>query len=85
MSQKLSSAYCATCDAQRMMVKTKPNHVLHLILTLVTFGVWLLVWVPLIVLAAGRPSRCTECGSKPGVIVAPTRARNDESPSRTLA
>jgi hypothetical protein len=32
-------------DYQAVMIKGKgPNHVLHLILTLVTFGLWALVW-----------------------------------------
>lgn len=32
-----------------------PNHVLHLILTLLTFGLWLPVWL-LVTLASSRPS-----------------------------
>lgn len=36
-------------DYQAVMVKGKPvNNVLHLILTLVTLGLWLLVWLPLL-------------------------------------
>jgi hypothetical protein len=35
-------------DMQAVLVKgKKPNHILHLILTLVTAGLWLLVWIPL--------------------------------------
>jgi hypothetical protein len=35
-------------DYQAVMVKgSKPNHVLHLILTLVTFGLWAIVWIAL--------------------------------------
>ena len=33
-------------DYQAVLVKgRRPNHVLHLILTLVTFGLWAIVWI----------------------------------------
>lgn len=35
-------------EFQAVLVKGhKPNHVLHLILTLVTFGLWAIVWIAL--------------------------------------
>ena len=35
-------------DYQAVLVKgSKPNHVLHLILTLVTLGLWAIVWIAL--------------------------------------
>lgn len=34
---------------------TRPNHVLHLLLTLVTFGLWAIVWVVLAI--DSRPER----------------------------
>lgn len=34
-------------DFQAVVVKgSKPNHLLHLILTLVTLGAWAFVWIP---------------------------------------
>jgi hypothetical protein len=36
--------------------------VLHLLLTLITFGLWLPVWVLLAVFGAFKPYRCTVCG-----------------------
>lgn len=37
-------------DFQAVLVKGKNHsHVLHLILTLITLGLWLLVWIPLAV------------------------------------
>lgn len=41
--------------------KQTPNHILHLLLTLVTFGLWLIVW--LIVLTKPEPWLCPHCGS----------------------
>jgi len=38
--------------------RTRPNHVLHLLLSVFTFGAWLLVWVVLtFAMAIDRPSR----------------------------
>lgn len=40
---------------QVILVKgRRPNHVLHLILTLVTFGLWLFVWIPLAMFGGER-------------------------------
>lgn len=37
-------------DYQAVMVKGKPvNHILHLILSLVTVGFWLIIWVALVI------------------------------------
>jgi hypothetical protein len=42
-------------DFQAVLVKGKPvSHVLHLILTLVTLGAWLVVWVPLAILGGEK-------------------------------
>jgi hypothetical protein len=46
-----------------MAQKNTPNHVLHLILSLVTFGLWLPIW--LLISAGGLGGwRCTQCGHK---------------------
>ena len=37
-------------DEQAIMVRGKPpNHILHLILTLVTLGAWVIVWLALVI------------------------------------
>ena len=54
--------YCKTCGKNTLHVGQKPNHILHLLLTLVT-GVWAVVWVYMI-LFGGSAARCTECGNK---------------------
>ena len=42
-----------------MATKTTPSHVLHLILTLFTAGVWGIIWM---ILYFKESYRCTECG-----------------------
>jgi hypothetical protein len=60
---KISSAYCPTCDQQRMHSGKQPNHILHLLLSCITFGIWLPVWL---VLSVARKPRCMQCGMKQG-------------------
>lgn len=38
-----------------------PNHVLHLLLSIVTAGLWLIVWL---VIATGGHFTCGECGTR---------------------
>jgi hypothetical protein len=40
--------------------------VLHLILTLVTFGIWGLVWLTLAIVNSAKTPRCVQCGTQQG-------------------
>lgn len=53
---------CPDCGEKRPFEKERINHVLHLLLTLVTAGLWLVVWVVLGLLSMLRPYRCRACG-----------------------
>lgn len=64
MSTIESSAYCATCGRITLHRKERANHILHLLLSIVTAGLWLIVWA-FIVLTPHR-SRCAFCGRQPG-------------------
>ncbi len=55
---------CRSCGVPRMHVQRKPNHRRHLLLTVVTVGFWLPVWV-LIRLFQAKP-KCMMCGAKAG-------------------
>lgn len=66
MSVKQGSAWCATCRRQTLHEKPKINNTLHLILTVLTLGIWLLVWAGLGLASASKRLRCTVCGSKQG-------------------
>lgn len=54
--------YCP--DDQRMVLAERPtpNHLLHLILSVVTGGLWLIVWF--LVAMNDKPYRCPICGQK---------------------
>lgn len=55
-------ARCVTCSAMRLFGRSGPNHVLHLLLSLVTMGLWLPIWIVVIACSNSRPYRCMRCG-----------------------
>ena len=63
MGVKTSGGYCRHCNKNVMTQKNTPNHLLHLILSVFTLGLWVIVWLLLILGHIGG-SRCTECGHK---------------------
>jgi len=60
---KQAQAYCPTCARRVMATGQKPNHVLHLLLTVFTAGLWGVVWLLLAAGSAGN-YRCTRCGAR---------------------
>jgi len=52
---------CKTCGRQTPHLVSAPNHVLHLLLSLVTFGLWLPIWI-LIAFFSGASPTCMTCG-----------------------
>lgn len=82
MGEKVERGYCRTCEAPVLASKQKPSHVLHLLLTLITFGLWIFVWMFLTLMAAMRSYRCTTCGD---ATVAYTSRLRKEFESRAKA
>ncbi len=62
VAQDRKSGFCKDCNAQRVVWRKGTNHILHLLLTLVTLGWWLIVWILIGVKFGGW--RCEQCGSK---------------------
>jgi hypothetical protein len=57
--------HCKGCERPRMHLVQRPSHLLHLVMSILTVGVWaVVVWLPLTLLS-GSP-RCSECGRKVG-------------------
>lgn len=56
---------CRRCERKTLHVVIGANHLLHLVLTIVTAGLWLLVWLAVGV-GGGRAPACTECGKSRG-------------------
>ena len=54
--------YCPTCRRNQMFERPAPNHIVHLILSIVTCGIWLIVW--LAACAGVGAWMCPGCGSQ---------------------
>ena len=60
---QLYNSYCYRCQRNVLAIGRTPNHVLHLLLSLVTCGIWLLIW-PLVAAWSIGGYRCLRCGSR---------------------
>ena len=58
---------CSKCQKKTLHIEQKMNHILHLLLSIVTAGVWIIVWVILAILHSNKP-QCTICGHNKGLI-----------------
>jgi hypothetical protein len=52
--------FCPVCNGYVAAVSNGPNHVLHLLITLLLCGFWLPVWI---LLALGATYNCQKCGT----------------------
>ena len=59
---KIKTGFCKVCDKQVKVQGKSTSHLLHLVLTLITGGLWLIVWV-LIGMGSGD-WRCECCGTE---------------------
>lgn len=62
MATETRAGYCNDCAERRKLERNGVNHILHLILTLVTFGLWVFIWI--LAAISKDPWRCSTCGSK---------------------
>ena len=54
--------FCPVENRRVLAVRQTPNHILHLLLSVLTLGLWLIVWVAQAIYP--RPWLCPSCGSK---------------------
>ena len=56
---------CRSCGENVTVAVKKPNHALHAVMSLLTGGLWLFIWLAAVLEAAGaRPGRCPKCKGK---------------------
>jgi cytochrome b561 len=51
---------CEQCSAVTTHTQRTPNHVLHLLLSVLTAGLWIVAWI--IVSIRSKDARCEQCG-----------------------
>lgn len=56
-----ATGFCKKCNQDRLVARKGTNHVLHLLLTICTGGLWLFIWVLSLIKIGGW--RCQSCGS----------------------
>ena len=64
MTDLTAQGFCTLCQSQVLSVKKQTNHILHLLMSLVTLGLWLPIWLLVGVCAATTPYLCSRCGSR---------------------
>jgi hypothetical protein len=62
MSESKISGYCKDCEKNITLYRKSANHVLHLLLSICTFGLWLPVWFLLSWRFGGWS--CSACGGR---------------------
>lgn len=62
MATQYKSGQCKNCEQPRKVERPGINHILHLLLSMFSFGLWIIVWLGVSIRLGGW--RCSECGSK---------------------
>lgn len=63
MNAQSARRYCPEDNRYVLAVRNKPSHVLHLLLSIITVGFWIPVWV-VIAMFSDAGYRCPICGGK---------------------
>jgi hypothetical protein len=58
--------YCPNCQKNVLGQRESTNHILHFLITFLTCGLWLLVWILIAHGNGSKPWLCPTCGT-PGV------------------
>lgn len=66
MASNQVMSFCKTCGKQTMHLQPSTSHVLHLLMTILTAGLWLIVWF-FVAQSNGSQKSCTQCGSMRGL------------------
>jgi len=60
MALQETSGFCKFCNKQVLIRRKGTNHLLHLILSILTGGLWIIVWI--IAAMSKGDWRCSQCG-----------------------
>ena len=56
--------FCHSCQkATQFFNPKRVNHVLHAVLSILTLGTWLVVWLVLFLIALDSSPECIDCGT----------------------
>ncbi len=60
MGYQEATGFCKNCKRQVRIQRRGANHILHLLLTIITAGLWIIVWILASIKIGGW--RCSQCG-----------------------
>lgn len=59
----IKQKFCHECGAKRRFIGPKtPNHIMHAILSVLSAGLWLIVWGALVLIHMNKSFECEACG-----------------------
>ncbi len=61
MANQETGGYCKHCDKKVMLQRPGSNHILHLIFSIITLGIWIPIWILISIQIGGW--LCKDCGS----------------------
>lgn len=51
--------HCGKCNEKTLHIQEVPNYILHVLLVIITAGIWLIVWA---LFVSKKDPQCTKCG-----------------------
>ena len=63
MTIKQQHQFCSNCNQIMPANKDIPNHIMHAVLSLMTVGWWLIIWIFLILKTNKNQFHCVKCGN----------------------
>jgi len=64
MQTKQEQRFCNHCDEVVPSVKQVPNNIIHFILSVLTAGFWLIIWLFISLNSSGNKFYCIKCGNQ---------------------
>lgn len=61
-----SMEFCSKCQDHTLHIYPSTSHVLHFLLTLCTFGLWIFIWI-LMGMNNKTAGQCSQCGANKGL------------------
>jgi hypothetical protein len=53
--------FCKVCNKKTIHLAEKPNHILHLLISIISVGIWIPFWILITILCMFQ-NDCTVCG-----------------------
>lgn len=62
--KKVEWRYCETCGGPMPAIAKRPNHILHAVMSILTGGLWVIIWALMAFESLFHRPRCPKCKGK---------------------